>query len=169
MVTPPPLDIVIIGAEYDSAGNGSLELKVGASGSKFGASLTKTDFDWGHLTVSKDGGAFASFGPELIDSVSVDGTTGNLTINFASTIANLDGLNDEIKISTNFVTKAGEAQVAPVDVAMPIAGGTPPPLDIVIIGAEYDSAGNGSLELKVGASGSKFGNHSQKLILTGVI
>ena len=60
-VTPPPLDIVIIGAEYDSAGNGSLELKVGASGSKFAATLTKTDFDWGHLTVSKDGGAFASF------------------------------------------------------------------------------------------------------------
>ena len=68
------------------------------------------------------------------------GITGNLTINFASTFdkANLDGLNDEIKISTNFVTKAGEAQVAPVDVAMPIAGGTPPSSDIVIEKVIFD-------------------------------
>ena len=45
-------------------------MKVGASGSKFGNSLTKTDFDWGHLLISKGGGAFA-LDPELIDSVSV--------------------------------------------------------------------------------------------------
>ena len=64
----------------------------------------------------------SNFSEADIVAVSVDATSGNLSIEFTgiSSVADLDGTDDTIQILDGFVTKAGAAQVPGMVTAMPI-------------------------------------------------